>query len=404
MQVNRSAPQVPVTPLKTAQTPDSNKVHAHDHWHSDTKARNRFIDRAQEAFEEDDLSKGALALVNATVAPGKVGAPGVQVSTFAVDGVQAKDIVLTKRVPPTAEGPNFVLYVPDADDRSFHEFNTLEELTEWVKEHANDPKKLDQFSEHFSHDSMPGSKERVKHTLNAFAEGDINAVVGGYGYEKGDIFTRLDKAPYTPPVPVNGLTHAHIYQFARNGDPTYAGELPNGQQVLYRYDAYGNLHGSSGKKTYYFVRNGLNNDKPLVPMTLKQYERTVTDVSFDNVGANNLSGLFHEFIRQLRNPGAGLATALNVFSVPEDVAHSLEEVVKNPVPGALLQLNQDNRLGTLFEVDKSAMDTWLGNIGNEVQSRIPGYGTARAVLSIVADILETYGPPEPSTDTQVTAR
>ncbi|WP_258166678.1 dermonecrotic toxin domain-containing protein [Pseudomonas poae] len=404
MQINTSPSQNTFTPAHANQTPSVRSVRSVDDWHPVDRARHTFTQRAQEEFQEGSLSKKGLELARATVAPNNPGAPGVQVSTFAVDGVQANDIVLTKRVPPTADGPNFVLYVPDANDPSLHEFKTGEELTTWVKEHANDPETRDKFAAHFAHEAAPNREARVKEKLKQFVEDDINVVVGSYAYERGDIFTRLDKDVTRPPRPVNGLTDTHFYRFNDQGDPTYKGYLADGKQMLYKYDAYGNLHGASDKNTFYFVRNGLNNNEPLEPISLKQYTRQVTAESLDNIGANNLSGLFHEFIRQLRNPGEGLGTALVVFGVPSDVAYSIEEFVKNPVKGTLVQLNHDNRLGKFFGVDKETTDTYLEKVGDELQQRIPHYGKARKLQDSFADILEKFGPPAPDTNTKVNTR
>ena len=171
--------------------------------------------------------------------------------------------------------------------------------------------------------------------------------------------------------------------------------------MLYTYDAYGNLHESSEKKEWYFVQNGLNDNKPLEPMTFNQYRRKITSVSLDNVGANNLSGLYDEFLKQLRNPGHGLGTALKALGVPDDVANSTEEIFKNPVKGTLLELNHNNRLGNLFGVDKEKMDELLESIGSQAQSRIPRYGKLRSELSKTADVIERhFGTPEQPT-TQV---
>jgi hypothetical protein len=98
-----------------------------------------YMDRARSAFRDTTLTAQGRALAHAAVAPGKVGAPGVQVSTFAVDGAQANDIVMIKRVPVTTEGPNFLLYIPEDDGASFHTFTTREEMTVWLKALANDP-------------------------------------------------------------------------------------------------------------------------------------------------------------------------------------------------------------------------------------------------------------------------
>lgn len=369
-------------------------------WHAANKARQTFIERTQLEFRDGTLSAKGRELADASLTRSAQGAPGVQVSTFAVDGVQSNDIAVIKRVPPTVEGANFLLYVPDEEGPSLHEFNTREEMTAWVKEQASDPESRDKLAAHFA----PEHAERVKTTLTQFADNDINAVVGSFGYERGDIFTRLNKDVIEPPVPVRGLTNTSFKAFDENGNPTYKGYLKDGKEVVYKYDAYANLHGSSGVDTFYFVRNGLNNYERLVPMTSREYARKVTCVCMDNVGANDLNGMFHEFIKQLRNPGTGIATALMVFGVPSDVAYSIEAIVTNPVKGTLLQLNHDNRLGKLFGVSKEKMDPWLEQVGGELQSRITRYGAIRDNLNTLADTLEKYGPPAPDTDTQVTAR
>ena len=369
-------------------------------WQAANNARKKFIDTIQSEFRDGTLSTEGRELADGSLTRSAPASPGMQVSTFAVDGLQANDIVVIKRVPPSAEGTNFLLYVPEEPGPSFHEFNTREEMTAWVKEQALDPESREKFAAHFP----PRNRENVKTTLTQFAANDINAVVGSYGYEKGDIFTRLNTDVTEPPVPVRGLSNTSFKAFDERGRPTYKGYLGDGTEVIYKYDPYGNLHGASRKEVFYLQRNGLNSYKPLVPMTFDQYNRRQASISMDNVGANDLAGMFHEFIRQLRNPGEGLATALIAFGVPPDVAYSIEEIVKNPVKGTLLQLNHDNRLGKLFGVDKKNADKWLEKVGGEIQSRIPRYGAVRDNLNTFADILEKYGPPAPDTDTQVAAR
>jgi len=60
----------------------------------------------------------------------------------------------------------------------------------------------------------------------------------------------------------------------------------------------------------------------------------------------------------------------------------------------LLELNQGNRLGNLFGVKKEVMDASLEEIGNQVQSDIPIYGSRREQLNAVADLLEKqFGTP-----------
>ena len=351
-----------------------------------------YMDRARSAFRDTTLTAQGRALAHAAVAPGKVGAPGVQVSTFAVDGAQANDIVMIRRVPVTAEGPNFLLYIPEDDGPSFHTFTTREEMTVWLKALANDPGRLDTFARHFSHPLAPTQVDRVKQTMTAFAAGDINAVVGSFAYEKGDIFARLGK-DITQPPPVNGLSKTSLLRIEPDGRATYIGTRADGEKVLFKYDAYGNLHGGS-KDGFFFVKNALNSEEPLVRMSQQEYARKVTGTALDNVGANDLNGLYDEFLKQLRNPGHGLGTALAALGVPEDTAHSIETIMKNPVTGTLLELNRGNRLGNVFGVDKDAMDSALEQAGDAVQRNIPGYGKRREQLNALADSLEGgFGKP-----------
>lgn len=355
-----------------------------------------YMDSVRSAFRDTTLTAQGRALAHAVVAPGKVGAPGVQVSTFAVDGAQASDIVMIKRVPATAEGPNFLLYIPEEDGPSFHAFTTREDMTVWLKELANDPDRLDTFARHFSQVLAPEQADRIKRTMTAFAAGDVNAVVGSFAYEKGDIFARLSKDVSQPP-PVNGLSKTSLLRIEPDGRATYMGTRADGEKVLFKYDAYGNLHGGS-KDGFFFVKNALNSDEPLVRMTQQEYARKVTDTALDNVGANDLNGLYDEFLKQLRNPGHGLGTALAALGVPKDTAHSIEAVMKNPVTGTLLELNQGNRLGRVFGVDKDAMDSALKQAGDAAQRYIPGYGKRRELLSTLADTLEsTFGTPAVAT-------
>jgi len=356
-----------------------------------------YMDRVQSEFQNGSLSAGGRALAYAAVRPDKPGAPGVQVSTFAVDGAQSNDIVMVKRTPATAEGPNFLMYLPEKEGQSFHAFNTPEEVTAWLKASLSDPKARDTFAAHFASDAAPKQVERVKQVLEKFAAGDPDTVVGSYAYEKGDIFTRLNKDASTPPVPVNGLTNTQLYNLSPDGKATYFGTRADGNKVVYNYDAYGNLHGGAADGQY-LVRNGLNNNEPLVKMTRERYNANLRNVALDNVGTNNLSGLYDEFLKQLRNPGHGLGTALKELGVPEDVAYSIEKIAKNPVTGTLLELNQNNRLGNLFGVKKEMMDAALEKVGNEVQSNIPIYGKRREQLNTVADLLEKhFGTPEQPT-------
>lgn len=362
-------------------------------------ARKRFCDEGEEQFRSGDLTARGHALVKAVVYPDKAGAPGVQVSTFAVNGFQSQDMVMIQRVPPSTEGPNFVVYMPEDEFMSFHEFDTVEQMTDWVKAVATDPIARAQFVRHFANSRSPEQQGRVEQSLVQFEAGDTNVVVGRFAIVKGDVFERLNMDV----VPFEGLCEWKYVGVGPKGTPIYQGRQPDGQVVLYSFDAYGNLQGARGKNEYFFVQNGLNEHKALIPMTQKKFLHKVVSSALDNSGANDLRGLLDELVKQLRNPGHSIGTALKELGVPDDVATSIEEILKNPVAGTLLELNHDNRIGKVFGVDKETMDARLESVGHTIQSNIPRYGTWRKRLNELADTIEekagTYEEPSPEVRT-----
>lgn len=394
MNVNSPAPQRPIgSPISMEQSGPARNVRSTGDADPVDQARKKFLDDNETEYLGGTLSAEGYQWVKAAVSRDK---PGVQVSTFAVDGVQSNDMMVIKRVPPTEEGPNLVLYMPEEDVTSFHEFKNAEEMTAWLKDVASDPTERKRFTEHFSSDKAPKQEDRVNKKFGEFADGDINAVVGSFGYETGDIFERLNKDVSVPPVQISGLVRTQLHNVTPDGKATYIGYPEDGKKLLYTYDAYGNMHGSNGKE-WFFAQNGLNDNKRLEPMTLNEFTKKVASVSLDNAGANDMRGLLDEFVRQLRNPLRGIGMALKELGVPGDVATSIEEILKNPAKGTLLELNHDNRIGKLFGVDKKQMDATLERGGSQVQSNIPHYGAWRDRFNDVADVIEgqvgTYKEP-----------
>lgn len=356
MNVNSPAPQRPIgSPISMEQSGPARNVRSTGDADPVDQARKKFLDDNETEYLGGTLSAEGYQWVKAAVSRDK---PGVQVSTFAVDGVQSNDMMVIKRVPPTEEGPNLVLYMPEEDVTSFHEFKNAEEMTAWLKDVASDPTERKRFTEHFSSDKAPKQEDRVNKKFGEFADGDINAVVGSFGYETGDIFERLNKDVSVPPVQISGLVRTQLHNVTPDGKATYIGYPEDGKKLLYTYDAYGNMHGSNGKE-WFFAQNGLNDNKPLEPMTLNEFTKKVASVSLDNAGANDMRGRLDEFVRQLRNPLRGIGMALKELGVPGDVATSIEEILKNPAKGTLLELNHDNRIGKVFGVDKEQMDATL---------------------------------------------
>ncbi|MBE8603368.1 dermonecrotic toxin domain-containing protein [Pseudomonas cyclaminis] len=336
-----------------------------------------------------DLNSGKMTpdvnkIVEAVLSPGKAGLPKVQVKTFAVDGVQAKDIIFIQRVPPVLDGPNIVLYVPEKDGSSYQSFKTVEDMNAWLKIQANDTTSLKAFTRHFAQDSAPEKQGRVADTLIRFRSNDINAVVGPYANEGGDIFGRLDKEPSAPSAAVNGLTNLKEEHTSPEGRVLYSGLRPGGTKVFFEYDAYGNFQGEDKKGNFYFVKNGLNSPKPLVPMTESAFKQKVRNEALNNVGANDTRGLYEELLKHLEHPSAGIADALQAFGVNKNTADTVERYLDNPFSALLVDLNTNNQIGKVLGVDKQTMDSALKGAGDFAQGFVPYYGQARGLGSLLA--------------------
>ncbi|QLG93431.1 hypothetical protein HZF02_16320 [Pseudomonas yamanorum] len=339
-----------------------------------------------------DLNSGAMRpeikeLVDAVLYPEKSTTHKVQVKTFAVDGIQANDLIVVQRVPSNPNGLNIVLYMPDQQGASFHGFKNTEDMNTWLKEAAADPVRLDNFALHFAGVS-PERANRVKEVMTRFKDNDSNAVVGAYALEGDDIFTRLDKKTTVPPAPVNGLADLQWERESPEGRSLYSGRRADGERVFYEYDAYGNLLGKTRQDDFYFAKNGLASHELPSPITHQQFKVKVSDVTLDNVGANDLRGFYKEFIKHLEHPAYGMSDALQVFGIKKDAANTVERYLDNPVGAALVDLNKDNQLGKVFGVDKQTMDADLKGVGNFAQGFVPVYGQARMLGALTAKALK----------------
>lgn len=62
-------------------------------------SKDRFTERLANELNTGRMSPEVNQMADAVMWPGKKGLPNVQVKTFAVDGIQAKDIVFIQRTP-----------------------------------------------------------------------------------------------------------------------------------------------------------------------------------------------------------------------------------------------------------------------------------------------------------------
>lgn len=366
-------PQVQATPWESPDSNDTLKT-----------TQDRYTESITKDLNSGRMSPAVNQMADAVRLPGNKSLPQVQVKTFAVDGVQAKDIIFIERVPPTADGPNIVLYIPEKDGSSFQAFKNIGEMNTWLKSLANDPKQLQAFVQHFTQGGSPERTLRVTHTMTQFKDNDINAVVGPYANEGNDIFGRLDKGISTLASSANGLTNVREERTSADGRVLYSGQRDNGVTVLFEFDAYGNLLGEDKDKNFYFVKNGLNNNKPVAPMSASAFKNTVANEAANNVGANDIRGFYEELLNHLEHPFSGIGEVLQVLGVNKNTANTVERYFDNPFSALLLDLNTDNQIGNVFGLDKATMDSILKGVGDVAQGFVPVYGQARALASLLA--------------------
>jgi hypothetical protein len=274
----------------------------------------------------------------------------------------------------------------------------------WLKRQLDAPGGLDRFAGHFASNTFGERREAAKNILSQFHDGDVNAVVGPYGRENEDIFKRLDDGVQRkPPAGVNGLDQLGFLRESASGERHYSGHRSDGETVVYNYDAYGNLHGTGDRGNYYFQKNALNGSHaPLTPLTKEQYGQQVVRTANDNVGMNDMNGLYQEFIQHLENPAYGISDALDRAGVPKDIANASERYLNNPIGSALVDINKAShnwfgkQMSKLYgrDVDETEMNGMLEKFGRETLAVVPGYGRTRFLCDTVACALKGELPEE----------
>lgn len=344
----------------------------------------KFRDAKARDIKSGTLNVETEKLVDAVLMPGKTGLPKVQVKTFAIDGIQSKDMIVIERVPAEPNRPNIVLFMPQQAGNSFIPFDNKEQMNKWLKEVATDADRLETFTAHFTEGAGPARAHRVKDVMKQYGNDDINAIVGPYAHVQENIFARMDREINSPPAPVNGLTQLEQVKETETGRTLYSGLRPDGEKVLFEYDAYGNLLGAGNKGNYYFLQNGINSSRPLTPMTQKEYEIALEREISKNVGADDLRGLFESILTHLEHPFEGIGEALNALGISKSAADTVDRYLDNPFSALLLDLNKNNQIGKVFGLDKATMDGVLNGAGDFAQGFVPFYGQARMLGGLLA--------------------
>jgi hypothetical protein len=174
-----------------------------------------------------------------------------------------------------------------------------------------------------------------------------------------------------------------------DGERMYRGTLQDNSRILFTYDTYGNLQGADDQQRFYFQENGRTQPRALEPLSSEDFARQVAAKATDNVGANDLHGLYDEFLHHLENPAYGLGDALHVYGVDQQTGADIERYANNPLGAGLTDINKhyDNAIGRALGLSQAEFDKKADETGMAGQAAIPVYGQMRALAYLTAKAL-----------------
>jgi hypothetical protein len=182
------------------------------------------------------------------------------------------------------------------------------------------------------------------------------------------------------------------------GEDMYRGSLQDNSVLLFTYDKNGNLQGADNQQRFYFQENGRTQPRALEPLSSQEFAIKAAAKATDNVGANDLHGLYDEFLHHLENPAYGLGDALQVYGVDKQTGENIERYANNPLGSGLSDINKhyDNAIGRALGLSQAEFDQKADAIGMAGQTAIPIYGQARALGYLIAKALrnEPLNPQE----------
>lgn len=348
------------------------------------------------------LTPGGLELLETLLNPDDSTGTKVHVMSFNVNGDKADDIFYVWRHSREPGKSNFLVYMPDNHNKSFHEFKSPKEFRKFFKELPSKPEAFKAFLSHFGKETGPQAVERVKHSIESWVSspGGVQPItkVGGVGHLHGNVFEHLEKWSKNSSalLPGNGLSDIQIKSVNPQGVATFIGTRPSGESVLYQYDPKGNLIGSDDKGNYYFMTNALFSDKPLLPLTYADFKSLFITFMLDSISeaAEDLGDAIANF---LEHPFSGLSSLLQALGVDKSIADKTEESFDNPVTSLLLHLNKYNHIGKVFGISKKEMDQSLTNFGDKAQGAVPVYGQVRSLGALIGKAIKN----EPLTDSEI---
>lgn len=393
------------TPLNVLNSPSESPAAPQENlpaWKK-TNSYQTFTDLLARDTDRGVLTADGKELLDALLNPGPSQPTKVHVLSFGIHGVRANDMFLVRRNPPVPGKTNVMLYMPEKDTPSFHEFANSKDVHKFFKEIPTNPGAFATLLDHFGRDSRLESVETVRQAMQEFASAPENSKpawgLGGLGYINSNVFERLEEwtiqSANTPIV--NGLTDIQIKETSAQGIVTYIGTRPNGESVSFRYDMLGNLTGAGEEGNIYYLKNAKTSKSPLVRITPQQLGTTVIEDALKVIREEGAEGVIKALGDFLQTPFDWVSKLLEAFGVSKSVSGDIERFIDNPVTFLLLYGNKYNDLGKTLGKTKAEMDKLLTQVGDGVQGAVPGYGKGRALATLIGKAIKN----EPLTDQEV---
>lgn len=347
--------------------------------------------QAYKAFDKllaADKESGALtasgkALIEAFLNP--QGSKNLETNAlrYEIKGIEANDMFIISREPFVWGETNIVLYKPENNGRSFHSFKSNKDLNKFHSLIAQDTVKLNAYLAHFDSDARATVRQAVEEWSRAPAGSKLLGTDTSRKFE-GNVFEGLERVgkPLSDLPSVTGLTDIQRVAGSHEKGPLFIGVRPSGEKVVFRYDASGNFLGAGSKNNFYFVRNALGDNKPLIPMTLKQFDLIIKKDLFSK--SSTLEVVKNGVAELMERPFKVVLSTLILLGVKQEAASDIERYMNSPVSEGLLFLNKFNDIGKVFGISKDEMNEKLTSFGSVVQGVIPKYGWFRGATDLIA--------------------
>ncbi|MGE1156371.1 dermonecrotic toxin domain-containing protein [Pseudomonas kitaguniensis] len=355
-----------------------------------------------------DTAQGAVSadgkeLLDAFLNPDPSSPTQVHVRSFAVHGVPSNDMFIIRRKPPVPDKINVMMYMPEQNQKSFHEFPARKDMHKFLKELPDNPVAFPAFLKHFGRDARLESVETVRQLMLEWASAPEKSkpawVLGEASYIARNIFEVLDEwsneSANTPIV--NGLTDIQTKEVNDQGVITYIGWRPTGESVQFRYDMLGNLMGAGETGNIYYLKKDSIGNKPLLQITPDALNASVVEEALKVIRDEGTAGVLKAIGNFLEHPFDWVSRLLEAFGVSKSTSGDAERFIDNPITFLLTFANKYNDLGKSFGKTKAEMDKIITATGDKIQGAVPAYGQIRSLAALIGKAIKN----EPLSDEEV---